>query len=226
MKTWIPLEECKDGWLYEIEARNNTIGIFDAAQKGFVISRMKIGFNYLFTEYHWDHQENFGDRELKGTASPIKEIEKAPEFLFDQEKLDWLNEKGRESSVLIKNIKSLIYSFTRTYAFVGRSHWFSKAEQLLKEKEARMGGGLRRTLHDFSVFGNPEHLTPENGRDYACDKYRDVYFPKLKEIYPKEIEQLVELGQAGNLVLVCFCAPLRCHAETIRSHILEQIRCR
>lgn len=87
---YISLRSCKDGYLYEIQARNSWLGIFNAAEKGFIISRIKFDSNYLFTEYHWGVGQPFG------TVKPTKEIEKAPVFTLDEGKLAWLNKKLQE----------------------------------------------------------------------------------------------------------------------------------
>lgn len=86
--SWIPIEECKDGWVYYIHARNAKVGIYDKNEKGFTISRHKFSDNYLFVEYHWDTGEPYG------TVKPIKELESAPHFSNEAEKLAWLNEKS------------------------------------------------------------------------------------------------------------------------------------
>lgn len=53
----------------------------------------KFGEVYLFDEYHWDTGEPFG------TAVPKKELERAPQFLDNEEKLKWLIEVPSRYSV-------------------------------------------------------------------------------------------------------------------------------
>jgi hypothetical protein len=64
-------EELKDGYLYEIDARNASIGIWDEKRKTFFISRTKFYDNFLFDENHVSCPDF-------GTATPIREIEKSP----------------------------------------------------------------------------------------------------------------------------------------------------
>lgn len=73
-KTFIPISECRDGYVYYISARNAIIGIYRESTKGFIIARNKFGSIYLFEEYHWDTGEPFG------TVQPWAELEKAPDF--------------------------------------------------------------------------------------------------------------------------------------------------
>jgi hypothetical protein len=69
---YLKMEDLKDGWSYQICARNAHIGIWIASLKGFLISRHKFELNYLFVEYHWDTGPPHG------TVKPFFEIENAP----------------------------------------------------------------------------------------------------------------------------------------------------
>lgn len=69
---YISLSACQDGHLYAIVARNAALGIFCAAEKGFQISREKLGRNFLFTEYHWDTGAPHG------TVKPLQDLGAVP----------------------------------------------------------------------------------------------------------------------------------------------------
>lgn len=85
----IPVDQCKDGYLYIIKARNASIGIFRKDMADFTISRVKFGENYIFEEIHWEASDGFG------TAVPIKEIGPTPDFKGDQvAQLAYLNEQA------------------------------------------------------------------------------------------------------------------------------------
>jgi len=93
----ISLKDCKDGYLYLIRARNSSLGIFSEEHNGFIISREKFGFNYLFIEYHFSMSKTFG------TATPLEELEKVPmeiksglEYRTQKELLEYLNSKETE----------------------------------------------------------------------------------------------------------------------------------
>jgi hypothetical protein len=81
---WIPIEACKDGYLYLIAARNATLGIYRAEQKGFEIRREKMRTVYSYVEDHWDTGEPHG------TAKPRAEIEKAPSFENEEEFISYM----------------------------------------------------------------------------------------------------------------------------------------
>lgn len=96
IKEWIPLKQCKDGYLYLIAARNSTLGIYRADKQYFEIRRQKGNEIYRFCgEYHWDWDGGeilFGNKML-GTAKPIEEIEQAPEFKSEEEFIAYMERK-------------------------------------------------------------------------------------------------------------------------------------
>ena len=82
------MEELKDGYLYEIIARNASYGIWRSDKQAFIISRIKFGSNFTFEEHHFDCP-------AWATAQPLKEIEESPFKVEDLEKekevLEYLN---------------------------------------------------------------------------------------------------------------------------------------
>lgn len=68
----IPLNECKHGYVYRIESRNLSCGVFNSTNKGFIGIREKFGDYYLFTEYHWETGAPFG------TVQPLEELGPLP----------------------------------------------------------------------------------------------------------------------------------------------------
>lgn len=59
-----------------------------------------------------------------------------------------------------------------------------------------------------SPWGNPFRIGPDGTRNEVCDKYAAWI-----ETQPRLIARLPELRGRD---LVCFCAPQRCHGETLR----------
>lgn len=88
---YISLDNCKDGWLYSIAARNATLGIYRAKESGFEIRRFKMGHVSRFIEYHWD-MEDYDPRWDTRTVKPIEEIEKAPEFETEQAFIEYMEQ--------------------------------------------------------------------------------------------------------------------------------------
>lgn len=94
---YIKIPDCKDGYLYIIRARNATVGIYKESEIAFTINRLKFKDRFLFEEYHWDtFAFSFMGRDIYGTAVPLKEIERAPEFKTDEEKMAYLLNKAIE----------------------------------------------------------------------------------------------------------------------------------
>jgi len=96
---YIPLNECKDRYLYILDARNSSLGVFNKDTNGFIIPRHDYlaGDVYLFEEQHWDNNDNGC-----GTAMPLKEIKEIPKELeFDSDEL--LTYLLREKSEYIKD---------------------------------------------------------------------------------------------------------------------------
>lgn len=90
LRNYIPAEHCLDGHLYQIAARNASLGIYDSREKYFFIRRYKFGKFYLFEENHWDlGPDNFG------TAKPMREIERVPRSMRN-DPLGYLERKTKE----------------------------------------------------------------------------------------------------------------------------------
>lgn len=89
IKEYFRLDKLKEGFLYEIYARNGGVGVFHIVRDDnglgvsneFILSRFKFSLNYLFSEVFWDDGEPFG------TVKPIRELEEVPKDILDNEVL-------------------------------------------------------------------------------------------------------------------------------------------
>ena len=77
-----------------------------------------------------------------------------------------------------------------------------------------------------SPLGNLFHMKGEDTRDYVCYKYEVWFEDKLnvmchQRIIVEFLRLKVIYEQHGKLRLFCWCAPKRCHAETIKKYIEE-----
>lgn len=75
----------------------------------------------------------------------------------------------------------------------------------------------------FSPLGNPFHLT--NAKDFherhlVCDQYEEWFKRQLRQSkqspFFQELVRLYKLSKQGDLILGCYCAPRRCHCDTIK----------
>lgn len=78
-----------------------------------------------------------------------------------------------------------------------------------------------------SPVGNPFYMRDESQRDEVCDKYEAYFYKQLD--YNSEFamylrKMLSALKQYGRIQLYCWCAPKRCHAETIKAWLEQQIQ--
>ena len=77
-----------------------------------------------------------------------------------------------------------------------------------------------------TALGNPFPV-PGLGRDKAVKKYEEWLRGKIAEKDLTVCGALERLRQAavrdGDLVLVCWCAPLKCHGDVIASTLAEYI---
>ena len=91
------MKECKHGYLYKIDARNFTLGVYNKDEEGFLGIRRKFNFRFIEIEFHWDTGEPYG------TVKPLELLEKCPIDLdFDlhqysdtkDELFKWLEERN------------------------------------------------------------------------------------------------------------------------------------
>ena len=81
-----------------------------------------------------------------------------------------------------------------------------------------------------SVLGNPFPMKSESFRDHVCDLYESYFAqtihkaktsddPKAQN-FIQELRRLYKIHRTyGKLELFCWCAPKRCHAETIKAFL-------
>ena len=71
-----------------------------------------------------------------------------------------------------------------------------------------------------SALGNPFKMYTEELRDSVCDQYDEFFSSQLEAKDPEfmhELEFLVESAFVNGYVkLGCFCAPRRCHGDTVK----------
>ena len=72
-----------------------------------------------------------------------------------------------------------------------------------------------------SPLGNPFVLGRDGNRDEVIEKYNIYLRKKLKEDEKvrTEFDRIKELSKKGDVFLVCWCAPKRCHGDVIKGII-------
>lgn len=76
---------------------------------------------------------------------------------------------------------------------------------------------------DANALGNPFYMSDESKRELVISKYRAFLWNSIKNAKGARFDafkQLVERYMNGeDLVLGCWCAPLACHADVLKSAI-------
>lgn len=78
-----------------------------------------------------------------------------------------------------------------------------------------------------SPLGNPFYMADESMRDEVCDKYEAYLQREIRKkgspvhVYLTHLYRLVRSGKAINLQ--CWCAPKRCHGDSIRKLLLKYL---
>lgn len=73
-----------------------------------------------------------------------------------------------------------------------------------------------------SPLGNPYVMRGENDRDRVCDAYAAWFAARVQARDPRvleELKRLYKIAREGDLVLGCYCAPRRCHGDTIKAFL-------
>ena len=74
-----------------------------------------------------------------------------------------------------------------------------------------------------SPLGNPYALGRDGSREQVIARYRRWLWAQLQapgSAQERELRRLLAQARSGELELLCWCAPLPCHAEVVRSALL------
>ena len=78
-----------------------------------------------------------------------------------------------------------------------------------------------------TALGNPFVARNESERDHVCDQYERWLRKKIAEKDPAvcaALNALYKKAKAGPITLVCWCAPRRCHADSIKRVLEEKLK--
>lgn len=74
-----------------------------------------------------------------------------------------------------------------------------------------------------SPLGNPFVMARESDRDRVCDQYAVWLHERIAANDPRVMHELRRLFRlhrdTGTLILGCYCAPKRCHADAIKAYL-------
>lgn len=81
-----------------------------------------------------------------------------------------------------------------------------------------------------SPLGNPFYLhnaRDSAARDVVCDQYQEWFDDKVAHRDPEVIRELVRLYKMAlseDVILGCYCAPRRCHGDTIQRFLTNLVQ--
>jgi len=80
-----------------------------------------------------------------------------------------------------------------------------------------------------SPLGNPYPMkdASETERNRVCDQYQvwfDFMLANAEPTFMEELNRLTKIAMNGDLSLGCYCAPKRCHGQTIKAYIEKCIK--
>ena len=89
------------------------------------------------------------------------------------------------------------------------------------------GTNLPIKVDRSSLLGNPFPMRVETDRNRVCDLYQQHFNELISSQknyrFMKELDRIYELSKTKDIVLLCWCAPKRCHAETIKRYLEERL---
>ena len=94
-----------------------------------------------------------------------------------------------------------------------------------KYKRNQSLGGIDVYCGRPSILGNPFNMQSMS-RDASCDAYAEYFDAKINAKDPafmQELRKLYVMAKKDDINLVCFCAPKRCHTETIKAFLDQYI---
>ena len=78
-----------------------------------------------------------------------------------------------------------------------------------------------------SALGNPYPMSGEDMRDQVCDDYEKWFISHLNhpehDLFHQQLSKIEKLAREGDVNLQCYCAPKRCHTETIRKYVESKL---
>lgn len=80
-----------------------------------------------------------------------------------------------------------------------------------------------------SPLGNPFYMKDESQRDKVCDEYEEWFCKVVEDTNNEPVQTMLwhmvdKYKRHGKLNLFCWCAPKRCHSETIKRYIETKIK--
>ena len=97
----------------------------------------------------------------------------------------------------------------------------------LKNYKLNTGEVLIKVDRSNKILGNSFTMSNESQRDNVCEQYKVWFFIQIKkknEEVLAELRRIYVIAKSKDVALGCWCAPKRCHAETIKAFLNQYIK--
>lgn len=79
-----------------------------------------------------------------------------------------------------------------------------------------------------SPVGNPSKMNSNSTRDDVCEDYIDYFYHNLNpDLSPpgflKYLDKILQAAKQRDIILGCWCAPRRCHCDTIKQYVEREL---
>jgi len=79
-----------------------------------------------------------------------------------------------------------------------------------------------------TALGNPFYMNRESERELVCDQYEAYFLGNLNpDVAPvgflSELDKILQAAKKGDITIGCWCAPKRCHCDTIKEYIDSEV---
>lgn len=93
------------------------------------------------------------------------------------------------------------------------------------KKGVYIGRAMPRQGLKASPLGNPYKLLKDCPRWVPIAQFQEWLEWQMENDSParREIERLTEMARQGDLVLLCWCAPLSCHGDVVKAEIERRL---
>jgi len=156
-------------------------------------------------------------RELGGTWDTI-----GKSWILPKEKIE------KTKMILEENFGTYEMEINKKVEIISEKSLIIEIKNLRTEKPKYIWD-IRVDRTSGSILGNPYYCNENDNkrREYVCNEYIKYFKEKLNgdHKFVNELNRLLNIVDTHKKInLFCWCAPKRCHAETIREWLMEKLK--
>lgn len=132
---YLPIDQCRHGWLYYVRGRNISLGVYDRDRQIFVGIREKFGSTFLEEERHVDSPRS----EAGGAVWPLIRLVECPLIAAISSDriglLNWLREKELVLAPFMRRLRRLDDTLAMALANANLESWRQQLRVAYSEVE-------------------------------------------------------------------------------------------